>query len=87
MSGTANAEHPDPMEAYGIIRHELESYKDDFSDRPELIVLTKMDLPDVKDKIKEAQKIFKKMGKKVITISAASSEGIEPLLRETARLI
>lgn len=79
--------HPDPLKAYEVIRHELESYNKEFVNRPELIVLTKMDLPDVKNEVKEFQKIFRKMEKKFVAISAANGENIEALLKETAKLI
>jgi GTP-binding protein len=79
--------HPDPLKAYQNIRHELESYNEEFLLRPELIVLTKEDLPGVQEKIDEARRLLKKTGKPVIEISAAKREGVEELLRETARLI
>lgn len=79
--------HPDPMEAYQAIRHELESYNPEFLNRPELIVLTKVDLPDVKKRIDETKRLFQRMKKKVIEISSAKHEKLEELLRETSKLI
>ncbi len=79
--------HPDPLEAYHSIRHELESYNPEFLKRPELIVLTKCDRPDIIEKIPEAKKVFKKIKKKVFPISAAKHEGTEELLRETSKAL
>ena len=79
--------HTDPLKSYAQIRKELESYNSDFLNRPELIVLTKMDLPDVQEMLPELTKKFKKMGKKVFPISAASHKGIEKLLQETLKLV
>ncbi len=80
-------EHPDPLEAYKAIRHELEAYNEEFLERPEIIVLTKCDLPDVKERLTQAKKALKKTRKKVLEISAATHEGIEELLRGTAKLV
>ena len=79
--------HPDPMEAYQAIRHELESYNPAFLERPELIVLTKTDLPEVRGKIDRVKRSLQKEEKKVISIAAVKREGIEELLRETIRLL
>ncbi len=79
-------EHPDPLESYRRIRHELESYRKDFLERPELIVLTKIDLPEAASGVARTKKIFEKMKKKVFAVSAANHLGLEELLRETAKL-
>lgn len=80
-------EHPDPWESYETIRNELESYDPEFLERPEIIVLTKCDLPDVRERLPEARKMLKKAKKKIFAISAATHQGLEELLRETASLI
>jgi GTP-binding protein len=80
-------EHPDPWKAYKTIQNELESYDPDFLDRPQLIVLTKGDLPDVQERVDDAKKKLKKSKKKIFAISAATHEGLEELLRETAKLV
>jgi GTP-binding protein len=79
--------HPDPWKAYTAIRDELEAYKPNFLEHPELIVLTKCDLPDVKSRLPQAKKALKKAKKKIFAISAATHEGLEELLRETAKLV
>ncbi len=78
--------HPDAKAAYKAIRKELETYSEDFLEKPEMIVFTKTDLPDVKDKLKDARKAFQKMKKKIFTISAATHEGISELITEVAKL-
>ena len=79
--------HPDPLEAYQIIREELKTYNPDFMERPELIVLTKMDQEEGKDPFKKISAAFKKMGKTVLAISAANHKGVDTLLKETAKLV
>lgn len=77
--------HPDPLESYQQIRDELEAYNSTFQDRPELIVLTHIDLPEIRERIPKTIQQFKKIGKKAIAISSVTHEGIPDLLRETAR--
>ncbi|HEX5038447.1 MAG TPA: GTPase ObgE [bacterium] len=83
--------HPDPAKAYRAIRQELETYDPEFRDRPELVVLTKCDLPDVQERLLEARKALKKAIKskktKILEISAATHQGLEELLRETSKLV
>ncbi len=77
--------HPDPVAAYELIRHELKSFKKEFLDRPEIIVLTKMDRPEAAEIIEKIKKHFQKKKKKVFVISAASAKGLAPLLTETVK--
>lgn len=82
-----DSEHPDPFTSYKTIRNELEAYSKGFLKRPEIIVLTKTDLPEVREMLPAARKALKKTKKKVLEISAATHEGLEELLRETAKLV
>lgn len=83
----SNPAEPDPVRAYQGISRELHSYQPNFQERPELVVLTKTDLPNVRERIGQVKAAFQQMEKKVFPISAARREGIESLLKETARLI
>ncbi len=80
-------ERPDALEAYRAIRKEIEAYNPDLLKRPEIIVLTKTDLPDIQSRLTATQKALKKTKKTILTISAATHEGLKELLRETAKLI
>ena len=77
--------HPDPKAAYNAIRKELKAYDPSFLKRPEILVLTKIDRPEVKAELKKVKKMFPK--KKFLTISAATREGLEELMREAAKVV
>jgi len=66
------------LENYKLIRKELKQYSKKLIDKPELVVLNKIDLLS-KDQIKQVVNMLKKTGKKVIAVSAATSENIEEL--------
>jgi len=72
---------PDPVGSYKAIRHELESYSGALAKRPEIVVLTKMDIPEAKTRADEIRDDFEKLcGDKIICISAVTRDGIEGLL-------
>ena len=76
----------DSNDAYRAIRRELETYNPDFLSRPELIVLTKIDLPEVRERLYDAKKKLAKTGRSVMAVSAATGKGIPELLAATVKL-
>jgi GTP-binding protein len=70
----------DPVEAWHIVRGELEGYGAGLDDKPEVIALTKADLLDDKRRSKVAKALEKESGSPVFPISAPLEEGLEPLL-------
>jgi GTP-binding protein len=68
----------DPVQNYRMIRRELEQYSPALAERPELLVVTKMDLtgaPVARDRI------ARELGREALSISAVSGQGIPPLLQ------
>ncbi|HPQ81778.1 MAG TPA: GTPase ObgE [bacterium] len=79
---------PDPVESYRAIRGELASYDKRLAKRPEIVVLTKMDLPEAKGRAVETAKAIKKISRRpVISISAAARKGIAELMVEIEKLL
>ena len=78
----------DAIKNYKMIRHELGSYNKQLLDRPEIVVLTKMDLPEARAKKEELMKAFKKVTThKIACISAATHEGVSDLLLAAWKLL
>ena len=71
---------PDPVEAWNVVRAELETYGAGLADKTELIALTKADLLDDKKRAKLTKALEKEAGAKVFPVSAPLDEGMEPLL-------
>ncbi|WLR44075.1 GTPase ObgE [Bacillus carboniphilus] len=83
MSGM---EGRDPYQDYVTINQELSEYNMRLTERPQIVVANKMDLPDAKDNLA----IFKKQvdeNVKVLSISAVTREGVKELLYEVADLV
>lgn len=81
------------VENYKIIRAELEGYNEDLLEKFEVIAINKIDLlseEDRKEKVEELKKYLKKIGAKkvkIFTISAATNEGLKPVLRDLYKKI
>ncbi len=66
----------DPKKTLKTLENELSEYSDAFADRPRLVVFSKADLPEVREKYAKRGKVFKD----ALLISAATGEGIPELL-------
>lgn len=83
MSGM---EGRDPYEDYVTINEELKQYDLRLTERPQIVVANKMDMPDAEENL---QNFREKVGEsvKVFPISAVSRQGLKPLLFEIADLL
>lgn len=70
-----------PMESYKIIRNELGAYDQTLLSRPEIIVFTKMDLPENQEKAATSEELFLRKGLQVFKISAVTHEGLGELVK------
>jgi len=72
------------LKDYQTVRNELASYSTSLIDKPEIVVLNKIDVLN-KKQIRAAMTTLKKTKKSVIGISAASHENLEELKKELGR--
>ncbi|MBI5442636.1 MAG: GTPase ObgE [Deltaproteobacteria bacterium] len=77
----------DPLEKYAALRRELEAFDPELARRPERVVLTKMDLPEARERLPELRRRFEELGLGVWPISGATGEGLAELVRETGKLV
>ena len=70
----------DPVDAWRIVRGELEAYGAGLEDKPEVLALSRTDLLAPADLKKIAKKLAKAAGIEPFIVSAATGDGIEPLL-------
>lgn len=75
--------NPDPVHNYKMIRNELSEYSAGMLDRPEIVVITKMDIPEVQKLMPEVRAELEKLGCTVMSISAVTREGLKELLLKT----
>ena len=77
----------DPIKDFDIIENELKMYAEDLSDRPRIVALNKVDLPDGKAMADMVEPILHERGYEVYQISAAARIGLEPLLYAMSKLV
>jgi GTP-binding protein len=77
----------DVVEAYRVIRAELEAYDPDLAAKPEIVALNKIDALDPETLQERAMDLSIAVGSPVREISAATGAGVRPLLAELLRKI
>lgn len=74
----------DPVENYRQIRAELRLYDERLAERPELLVVTKCELPDA---AAAAELLHEATGKDVLQVSAVTGKGLPQLIQTLLRLL
>jgi GTPase len=78
---------PDPVEAYEVVRGEVEAYGAGLEDKPEILALSKADAVP-KDELKRKARALKKAAcVEPLIVSAATGEGVPEVLRALAAQI
>lgn len=77
----------DPLRDYEVINHELAAFSQSLAVKPQIVVLNKMDVTNVREVWPLVREMFAERGIEPLCISAATGEGVKPLLQEiVARL-
>ncbi len=76
-----------PLRDYDALRRELALYDPELARRPEVVVLNKLDVPEVRKKLPTLRRAFEKRGLALHGISAATGQGVKELLEEVWRLL
>jgi GTPase len=77
-----DATAPDPIAAYTTIQAELQAYGHGLSDRPQIVVLNKIDAVDPKELANLQAELAQQTSAPIFTISAVTQTGLEPLLNQ-----
>ena len=76
-----------PVEAMRQVNAELKLFDSALARKPQLVVVNKIDLPQVKVRLDEIKYAFGNAGVNVLFISAATGEGVTELMAETLRTL
>lgn len=76
-----------PLDDYETLRRELELYDAELASRPHVVAFNKIDLPDGKRRTTTLRKAFERRGVAFFAISAATGEGLGPLLEALFALV
>lgn len=81
------AEGREPLADFDTINSELAKFDPELAKRPQVVVMSKGDLPEVQEAWKKAKKKFAKRGIDLKLISAPTGEGVRALLFELHALV
>jgi GTP-binding protein len=70
----------DPLADYSQINTELSLFDTKLASKPQIVVLNKIDQPDVQERLKEIQSSFKEKGLEIITASAMARTNTRDIL-------
>lgn len=74
----------DPIENYRVIRAELSQYSDELGNRPEVVVVSKAELPESEEVI---EKLSAEVDGEVLLISAVTGQGLNVLIHRISKLL
>jgi GTP-binding protein len=75
----------DPWQNFATLNGELERYNPELLEKPQLVVLTKMDLTEVRERAEEILPLFQGWGYRVFPISAVTGSGVKELVLAVGR--
>jgi len=75
-----NGASPDPLGDYAAINQEMELFSPGLTNKPQLVVLNKMDLPEAQALWPAVEKAITDAGQTAMSISAVTGENVEGLL-------
>jgi GTP-binding protein len=77
----------DPLRHFDQINQELHFFKPTLAERPQIVVLNKMDLPDAHDRWPQVAAGVRARGLPVFAVSAATGEGVRELMLQVGRTL
>ena len=77
----------DPFDNFQMINNELKGYAEELASKPQLVVLTKIDIPEVRELAEQLREHFESLGFPVHAISAVTGEGLKELVRAVGNML
>jgi GTP-binding protein len=77
----------DPLDDYHQINEELRLYRPELADRPQVVALNKIDLPEAREHLTRLHDALGVAPSRIFPISAVTGEGVRALLEYVAALL
>jgi GTPase len=77
----------DPLKDFAVINAELEAFNAALARKPQLVVLTKMDLPDARKVWPKIRRALEKQNLQACAISSVTNEGVRELVQRIAQTL
>lgn len=78
---------PSIIDDMNNLNRELALYKPEMAQKPQVVVVNKVDLPEVEARLPEIRQLFSSLGVKVFFISAITKQGVSELISEIAKIL
>lgn len=78
---------PSPVDDMNRLNEELRLYRLSLAQKPQLVAVNKIDLPEVQARLPQIQQVFGSLGLRVFFISAATKQGLPELISTVAELV
>lgn len=76
------------LDQYAVISNELNKYSAELSDKKQLVVLNKIDITEIANKVSEIKKAFAQKYKvDILAISAATGEGVDAMVEKLTSML
>jgi GTP-binding protein len=76
-----------PVNDFHALNHELSAYHPSLSEKIQIVVLNKIDLPSVRDRAAGVEKEFDRIGHRLYKISGKTGEGVERLMEAVSQTL
>lgn len=83
----AGTDGRDPLADYHQINEELRLYQPQIADRPQIVALNKIDVPEGLDNIERLRAALPVDWRDLFAISAATGEGLQPMIQRVAEIL
>lgn len=77
----------EPIGDFDRINHELGRYASDLAEKPQIVVLNKIDLTETRDSLEEIQVAFAAKGVTLLTMSSITGEGVDEVLNRCWQML
>jgi GTP-binding protein len=84
---SAQGEDRAPLRDLAVLDHELARYSPELATKPQIVAANKIDLPDARERVPAFQAAMAARDVPVFPISAATGEGLGPLLDAVAQVL
>src|SRR5262249_6678355 len=84
---SAPAEDRAPVRDLDVLDHELARYSPELAKKPQIVAANKVDLPDARERLPAFEPARAARGVRVFPLSAATGEGVGPLLDAIAQVL
>ncbi|TYQ16337.1 UNVERIFIED_CONTAM: GTP-binding protein [Acetivibrio alkalicellulosi] len=81
----SGSEGRDPVKDFEVINEELKHYNPILYERPQIVAANKMDVTGAQEKFNEFKQVLESRGYTVLSISAATSQGLKELMYFTSK--